>query len=301
MYQTPKRRFTYVSVSILIYYLFTLISTLIISSNAAHYLYIFRDLSAIFNLLYLSMLISMLAAFLVIQFGFHKKLSLQLRWKPKEKICVQKILLCFLFGFGMNIVFTLLSALVSDTLSIDLTEQSLYMGNDAFSMILCFLTVVIAAPIFEEYLFRGVVLMTLQRYGQWFAIAISSLLFALMHGSISQALGVFFLGFVISYVTVKSGSLLIGILFHMANNLLAILPIFITSELFTTIYSCCLLIVLVIGIVLFILFLIRFKKIKSALISPYDYPIKAFFKNWASITLLIILSLSIIISFIQAI
>lgn len=300
MYQTAKRRFTYVSISLLIYYILTLISSICSVSNAMRYSYYFHNIYAIFDVSYLFMLISMLITFLIIQFGFRNQLSLRLHCEPKEKPSCLKILLCFLFGFGMNIIFTYIFQLFSDVLPINLSNQLFYMNRNSFSMVLCFFTIVIAAPLFEEYLFRGVVLMTLQRYGQWFAIIISSLLFALMHGSITAAVGVFFLGLVIGYLTVKSGSLFIGIFFHMANNLLAILPSFITSTLFTSIYSLILLIVMIIGGVLLVLFFTKFKRIKTSLISPYDYPIKSFFCNWASITLIVLLSFIILLSFIQS-
>ena len=43
-----------------------------------------------------------------------------------------------------------------------------------------------AAPLIEEFIFRGAVLKTLEPFGKWFALLASSLAFALMHGNFAQ-------------------------------------------------------------------------------------------------------------------
>lgn len=82
---------------------------------------------------------------------------------------------------------------------------------------------VVLAPVFEELVFRGTVLMTLRRYGDRFAIVASSLLFALMHGNLPQAVQTFFIALVLGYVCVKTNSLRIPILLHALNNATVIL------------------------------------------------------------------------------
>ncbi len=79
---------------------------------------------------------------------------------------------------------------------------------------------VFISPVVEEYLFRGVLLSRLRPYGDSFAIAASTVLFALMHNSLPQlflALGV---GAALGWLAVRTGSLRTGILLHMLVNLL---------------------------------------------------------------------------------
>lgn len=288
MYDTPKRRFTYVSLSLLLYQLITFLLSMIIVSTTARHIHRLSQYHYLLDAAYIAMLASMLLTFLIVHFGFRNKLCLRLHLPVKEKPRAKEVIACFLLGFGMNIALTLLFQLLGEWFSINIGGGSFYLTREPLTNALMLFTVVIAAPLFEEYLFRGVVLMTLQRYGSWFAIVLSSLLFALSHGSITQAVCVFFLGFVIGYLSVKSGSLRLAILFHMLNNAIALLPMFFSSQLLSSLFSLLLLVIAVIGVVLLICWIRRKDAFLRTWVTPYDYPIRCFFQNWASIVLLIV-------------
>ncbi len=82
-----------------------------------------------------------------------------------------------------------------------------------------FLTVAIWAPIFEEWLCRGMVLRgLLKKMKPVWAIVVSALFFALIHGNPWQALNAFILGVVMGYVYYKTGSLLLTMIIHFVNN-----------------------------------------------------------------------------------
>lgn len=78
---------------------------------------------------------------------------------------------------------------------------------------------IVVAPIFEELVFRGAVLMNLRRFGDRFAIIAAALLFALMHGNLQQAVHTFLIGLILGYVCVKTNSLRVPIILHALNNL----------------------------------------------------------------------------------
>ena len=82
-----------------------------------------------------------------------------------------------------------------------------------------FLLVAIFAPIFEEWLCRGMVLRgLLTRMKPGWAIVVSALFFALIHLNPWQALNAFIIGVVMGYVYYKSGSLWLTMLIHFVNN-----------------------------------------------------------------------------------
>jgi hypothetical protein len=82
-----------------------------------------------------------------------------------------------------------------------------------------FLTVAIFAPIFEEWLCRGMVLRgLLTKMKPVWAIVISALFFAVIHANPWQALNAFLIGLVMGYVYYKTGSLLLTMLIHFVNN-----------------------------------------------------------------------------------
>ena len=82
-----------------------------------------------------------------------------------------------------------------------------------------FLVVAIFAPIFEEWLCRGMVLRgLLTKMKPVWAIVISALFFAVIHANPWQALNAFLIGLMMGYVYYKSGSLLLTMLIHFVNN-----------------------------------------------------------------------------------
>lgn len=82
-----------------------------------------------------------------------------------------------------------------------------------------FLVTAIFAPVFEEWMCRGVVLRgLLTKMKPAWAIVVSALFFALIHLNPWQALNAFFIGVVMGYVYYKTGSLLLTMLIHFVNN-----------------------------------------------------------------------------------
>jgi hypothetical protein len=82
-----------------------------------------------------------------------------------------------------------------------------------------FLVVAIFAPIFEEWLCRGMVLRgLLTKMKPVWAIVISAAFFAVIHANPWQALNAFLIGLVMGYVYFKTGSLILTMIIHFINN-----------------------------------------------------------------------------------
>ena len=88
------------------------------------------------------------------------------------------------------------------------------------NLILNFLLVSIFAPLFEEWLCRGMVLRGLlgTKMKPVWAIVVSALFFAVIHLNPWQAIPAFLLGCLFGYVYYKTGSLKLTMLMHFANN-----------------------------------------------------------------------------------
>lgn len=100
--------------------------------------------------------------------------------------------------------------------------------KDLIALAIFFVTAAIAAPIFEEILFRGFLLPSLTRYlPVWGAIMASSLLFAIAHLSLSEVLPLTTLGIVLGVVYTRSRNLLAPIFLHSLWNSGTLISLFI--------------------------------------------------------------------------
>ena len=104
-------------------------------------------------------------------------------------------------------------------------------GKDLVALGIFFVTAAIAAPIFEEILFRGFLLPSLTRYlPVWGAIITSSLIFAIAHLSLSEVLPLTTLGIVLGIVYTRSRNLLAPIFLHSLWNSGTLISLFILGS-----------------------------------------------------------------------
>lgn len=108
----------------------------------------------------------------------------------------------------------------------------------------------IIAPIFEEILYRGILLKGLiNRYNSKKAIIYSALIFGIAHLNLPQGINAFFLALIIGTVFYYTRSLYLCMVMHFANNLLVNFVYYPTTELWTNILF---IIMPILGVVLII-------------------------------------------------
>lgn len=101
-----------------------------------------------------------------------------------------------------------------------------------------FLVVVIAAPIFEEVLYRGIILEGfLKNYTPWKAILWSAILFGASHLNPWQAIPGIGAGILMAWIYWRTKSILPGILIHFTNNLIGFLWIAYADKDFESFYQ----------------------------------------------------------------
>lgn len=85
--------------------------------------------------------------------------------------------------------------------------------------IIAVVSICIVAPIYEEVIYRGIMLKGLsKKYNDKVAIVVSALLFAIMHMNFQQGINAFLLGIVMGYLYTKTKSLYVSIFAHFINN-----------------------------------------------------------------------------------
>lgn len=142
---------------------------------------------------------------------------------------VKYVLMAFVFLFGGSFVGNIVN-LIGQMAGYQLTivDTSTISGGLLGNLLSLFLLCV-AAPIMEEIVFRGFILKGFFKVSPRFAIIVSALLFALMHGNFIQGIATFPLGVFLAYVAYKTGSIIPCIIIHMVCNLYGTLSGFFLS------------------------------------------------------------------------
>ena len=97
--------------------------------------------------------------------------------------------------------------------------QTVLEEKDPVALVIFFMTAALAAPLFEETLFRGFLLPSLSRYmGLPWAIGLSGFIFAAAHLSLSEILPLTLLGMVLGFVYSRSRNLLSPMVLHSLWN-----------------------------------------------------------------------------------
>ncbi len=104
-------------------------------------------------------------------------------------------------------------------------------AQDKVALSIFFITASVAAPFFEELMFRGFLLPSLTRYlPLWGAIILSALIFAIAHLSLSEVLPLATLGVILGIVYTRSRNLLAPMLLHSLWNSGTLLSLFVLGS-----------------------------------------------------------------------
>lgn len=121
---------------------------------------------------------------------------------------------------------------------------------------------VLLAPVYEEFLFRKLVIDRTVRYGEGTAIVLSGMMFALFHGNLNQFVYALPMGLFFAFIYAKTGKIKYTIILHMAVNFMGtvvgLLPAAIFEEgsmaqtIASTAFSVLVVVLVVIGVIFFI-------------------------------------------------
>lgn len=153
---------------------------------------------------------------------------LLLKLVPKAELPRKKIKVSTFISFlPMIYAVTLLSNMVGMVINSFISDVTDYeMTNlvsdllDQVSPLTIFILTVIMAPLVEEILFRKALVSRVASYGEGTAVALSGLMFALIHGNANQIPYAFCIGCVLGYIYLRTGNIWITIAMHAFTNLM---------------------------------------------------------------------------------
>lgn len=156
------------------------------------------------------------------------KLANQINFKINYLVLLMVILIGIMAIFGFtpltNLIdyFTAQLGYSTQATNIDLSSFWKFFGAIFY--------VALLPAICEELIFRGIITNGLKKYGIVVAIALSAVLFALMHQNLQQLIYQLFLGAIMAYIVLKTGSIIYTMALHFFNNFIIILLAFLSGD-----------------------------------------------------------------------
>jgi membrane protease YdiL (CAAX protease family) len=222
--------------------------------------------------------------------------------KPKVKLTFKKFMWYLFVAYGIGIfcatftneIITLISKVCNKEFS-DRVEE--IMSNSTPIPLILFVAII--GPIFEEIIFRGLLLKKLRVYGDKTAIIYTSIAFGLFHTNISQILFAAVIGVVLSYVVCKTNNIKYSIMIHIIINMLSSIATIISTAGLDAIQTVYVVVVTLITIAAVIVVPIKGAKNRIEISNESKYDKKKLYNNigyiFSCIIVVIITTISILI------
>ena len=140
-----------------------------------------------------------------------------LKEKLDAKTVAKGFFVAYITMYAGNLVSVYLIQLL-EGVSGNALQNPLEESIDSTPMWANLLFVAILAPVLEEIVFRGILCKRLLALGEGFAIVLSGVFFALLHGNLYQLFYAFTLGCFFAFVYIKTGKIIYSILYHVFIN-----------------------------------------------------------------------------------
>lgn len=95
--------------------------------------------------------------------------------------------------------------------------------NNTPALIFYVMQICVLAPLCEEFLFRGLILQNLRRFGNLFAVLATSAIFGLIHANLMQTPFAFVVGIALALLAIETGSIWPGVALHALVNTISVL------------------------------------------------------------------------------
>lgn len=153
--------------------------------------------------------------------GIPSRVAFPMR-RPRASVALPAIFVCLGTSVIGMFLYGIISTIIKMLFGVEpyMPQSPLPIGIPA--AIAYFIRLAVAPAIIEELMFRGVIMQSLRRFGDMFALVCSSILFSLAHHNLVQGPNALLLGLVIGFFVLRTGSLRTGMLIHFVNNFLAV-------------------------------------------------------------------------------
>ena len=156
-----------------------------------------------------------------------KKDYFQFNFLPIKDAIIKGIKGCLTITPFVLLISVIVNSLIDNQNGSNPLLEIVLNNKNYLSLIILFATTTLLAPLFEEIIFRGILLPTLSRdFGIILGIIVSAFIFALAHLSLGEMPPLFVLGIGLGITRIASGSLLSSVIMHSLWNGLTFLNLF---------------------------------------------------------------------------
>lgn len=139
----------------------------------------------------------------------------------KREFSAKNFLVSVAITFGImvvcNILGLILAGIIGSLLGVQVSNTTMEIIETATPGI-SVIFISICAPVFEELVFRKMLVTRVVKYGEGVAVLLSGLMFGLFHGNLNQFAYTFGMGAFFAYLYVKTGKIKITIALHVIVN-----------------------------------------------------------------------------------
>lgn len=136
----------------------------------------------------------------------------------RERVTPFTVLRYFFIAFAISCGFSYIISIFTSASGLDSSVFDMPVASTPIEFLIDIIAIAVLPALFEEFVYRGILLASLLPFGKSFAIVASAVIFASVHGSIEQIIFAFVYGLIFAFIAVKTGSLLTGIVMHFLNN-----------------------------------------------------------------------------------
>ena len=153
----------------------------------------------------------------------HKEIRPALRLNRLDPVCAVLVILAALAGVIALNWLSVYWSLFLDSLGLVTGTGASLIPRTPTELLLSMVTSALLPALFEELLFRGFLLPSLERLGRWTAVLLCGVLFALPHASLEALPAHLLLGVALCWLVLLTNSLFASMLFHGVYNATIIL------------------------------------------------------------------------------
>jgi membrane protease YdiL (CAAX protease family) len=162
-------------------------------------------------------------AVLLLIYKPEEKASIMIFEKPKSlELFVLAVFAGLMICFAGDTLTSYISQIAKNS-GIEFSSASGDMPKNTIEYIMYGISCAVVPALVEEFAFRGVLMQPLRKFGDSFAIVMSSLIFAIMHGNMVQIPFAFVAGLALGYCQITTGSIWTSVAIHFLNNISSVI------------------------------------------------------------------------------